>query len=195
MKIAIPFSAYSSFAESKREEILRGIQQMAIHATPLISKKMHDGFEKHIGILSLTESPNNLLMWAHYANSHQGFVIELDSAHSFFDQRKSAKDELRHLSRVTYSKHRPSVQLSSVSSFDELLVKSDDWAYEAEWRILMALNDAYKTIQGKPHDIHLFKIPFDAIRSVIIGARASTTTQDILKSAISSNPELSHVLN
>lgn len=28
-----------------------------------------------IGLLCLTEKPDNLLMWAHYADSHAGFVV------------------------------------------------------------------------------------------------------------------------
>ena len=31
-----------------------------------------------VGVLSLSETPNNLLMWAHYAAGHTGFVLALD---------------------------------------------------------------------------------------------------------------------
>ena len=64
IKMALPFSAYMKFAESKREEMLSGIKELAKQTTPLLKQKIHEGFEKHLGILSVTESPNNLLMWA-----------------------------------------------------------------------------------------------------------------------------------
>ena len=193
-KMVLPFPAYLQFAETKREEMLSGIKELAKQSTPLLKKVMHESLEKHIGILSVTESPNNLLMWAHYANSHQGFVIEFDSTHPFFDQRKSEEDELRHLSKVIYSKKRPNLQLLQISSMNEfLLVKSNEWFYEEEWRMLMALSDANKIIEENLHDIYLFKVPFDVIRAVLIGARATPETHKNIEFAISSNPELAHV--
>lgn len=193
VKMALPFSAFVQFAESKREELLGGIKELAKQATPLLEKMLHEGFERHIGIFSVTESPNNLLMWAHYANSHQGFVIEFDSTHHFFDQRKSEEDELRHLSKVIYSENRPNLQLAQINSINEFLVKSNVWAYEEEWRILFALSDAENKIENNPYDIHLFKVPFDAIRAVLIGARATPETRKHIESVISSNTKLAHV--
>jgi len=34
---------------------------------------------EHTGILSLTRTPTNPLMWAHYANKHEGMVIGIDA--------------------------------------------------------------------------------------------------------------------
>ncbi|MBK4366869.1 DUF2971 domain-containing protein, partial [Enterobacter hormaechei] len=34
-------------------------------------------------ILSLTETPTNILMWGHYAQAHSGFIIEFDINHPF----------------------------------------------------------------------------------------------------------------
>ena len=41
------------------------------------------------GILSLSETPDNLLMWAHYAEEHTGFVLVLDGSHNFFKGENS----------------------------------------------------------------------------------------------------------
>src|SRR5205085_7717375 len=38
---------------------------------------------RQYAILSLSKVPNNLLMWAHYCDSHRGFVIGFDSTHKF----------------------------------------------------------------------------------------------------------------
>ena len=32
----------------------------------------------NMGMISLTEKSNNLLMWSHYADEHRGMVIEID---------------------------------------------------------------------------------------------------------------------
>ena len=33
-----------------------------------------------VGILSLSKTPDNLLMWAHYAKNHTGFLVGIDMA-------------------------------------------------------------------------------------------------------------------
>jgi hypothetical protein len=38
-----------------------------------------------VGILSLSETADNLLMWAHYAEEHTGFVLMFDGSHKFFE--------------------------------------------------------------------------------------------------------------
>jgi len=39
---------------------------------------------RQIGILSLAEHPDNLLMWFALSANHTGFVIEFDETHPFF---------------------------------------------------------------------------------------------------------------
>ncbi|WP_205601609.1 DUF2971 domain-containing protein, partial [Enterobacter hormaechei] len=58
-------------------------------------------------ILSLTETPTNILMWGHYAQAHSGFIIEFDITHPFFSQRRGQKDEFGYLRKVIYQKEYP----------------------------------------------------------------------------------------
>ncbi|WP_205631947.1 DUF2971 domain-containing protein, partial [Aliivibrio fischeri] len=44
-------------------------------------------FYRNYGIISLTETKDNLLMWSHYANEHNGFVVEFDARHEFFTSK------------------------------------------------------------------------------------------------------------
>ena len=50
---------------------------------PNLRNKFYD-LHNDAGILSLSETPDNLLMWAHYAQGHTGFVLMLDGSHDFF---------------------------------------------------------------------------------------------------------------
>ena len=43
----------------------------------------------NIGILCLSEVRDSILMWGHYTDSHQGFVIGFDSDQPFFSNRRS----------------------------------------------------------------------------------------------------------
>lgn len=184
---------FKAVAESKKLEILEAMIGASSRVSALIEKNIRDGFEKNIGVLSLTESPNNLLMWAHYANSHKGMVIGLDSTHPFFDQRKTDKDEFRHLKKLAYQKVRPKHAMLDIKSIDDFLVKGSEWKYEQEWRMLMSLRDADKKIICSPYDIHLFKLPFSAIKSIRLGARSAEDTKIKIRSILKQNPMLNHV--
>lgn len=125
---------------------------------PLVRTTLASAFENRVGTLSLSEVPDNLLMWAHYAASHSGFVLELDAHHPYFHAQVSPEDELRHLRRVMYRDTRPSVALTSLDPADLFLVKSSHWAYEREWRILKAFDDA--TEQSKSAQKRFTCFPF-----------------------------------
>lgn len=103
---------------------------------------LKNAMNREIGFLSLTEKPCNLLMWAHYADGHKGFVIEFDDKHKFFDQRTKPGELRGHLIKVRYSKQRPHFilfdpNLNDSENLDNwinnfLCVKSDHWEYEQE---------------------------------------------------------------
>lgn len=52
-------------------------------------------FDSKIGVLSLTELPDDLLMWVHYADCHRGFAIQFDETHEFFAPRVFEGKNLR----------------------------------------------------------------------------------------------------
>lgn len=189
----ISYREFQRLMESKKGWIKSQMEKCSDQLAPRAKKTLHDGFEKHVGVLSLTEVPDNLLMWSHYANSHQGFIVEFDADHEFFDQRKSDKDDFRCLRRVSYSKSRSTPAFLDIVSLDDLLSKGDVWSYEREWRMLVALEDSDCRIESKPHDIHLFKTDFSAVKSVRIGVRASEETKHNIIMNINDNSELTEL--
>ena len=117
-------------------------------------------------------------MWAHYSQSHTGFVVEYDASHSFFNARRTEGDEFYHLRRVLYRSTRPSANLMDMQGPELFLVKSDHWSYEHEWRILKPLADSNRKIDLGESTVHLFNYPGEIVRSVTVGARASKQTID-----------------
>ncbi|MES9901598.1 MAG: DUF2971 domain-containing protein [Sedimenticola sp.] len=192
-KSAISLLQYRTYAESKKDEIRLVGKNIAEHATPFVKNIIDESVARNIGILSLTEDSHNLLMWAHYANSHGGFVIGLDSQHEFFDQRKSEDDGLRCLKKLKYNNSRPSLILSNVKSLESFMIKGDIWEYEKEWRMALSLKESCVIKESQPYDIHLFRIPFEAFRSVLIGARATEKTKAKIRSIVESNTSLNHI--
>lgn len=78
------------------------------------------------------ENKSNLLMWAHYADSHRGICIQYKiDASNLLD----TKDEIIRLLDINYNKSFPIN--GNVSFKDSLIVKSKDWEYEKETRLIM----------------------------------------------------------
>ena len=148
-------------------------------------------FDSKIGILSLTEAPDDLLMWAHYADSHRGFAIQFDERHDFFAP-KAFEDQTFSLTKVEYTNERPVRSYSTLNSPIVFYRKSTAWAYECEWRLLRPLADASRVIDHEVYPRALFTIPFTAIRGIVIGVAVSherrTTLGDLM-----SKPQLSHI--
>lgn len=159
---------------------------------PALHARFSAELEKRVGILCLTEAPDDILMWAHYACSHEGFVVEFDPNASFFHQRRSVKDEFRHLRPVHYSNVRPLLTFDN-ADFKAMLTKSEHWAYEREWRMMVDVSDASTTLHVNGKEFHLFAFPPSCIKSVILGSRMPEAKRERVFSLIGGNPTLAHV--
>lgn len=177
------------FMQQQQGEFLAMLGGVSKQLIPTIPGK----FDEVLGVLSLCEVPDSLLMWAHYGVSHTGFVLELDPSHPYFNARRTNQDEFGHLRQVHYRDVRPSANLIDLNGTEMFLVKSKEWSYEREWRVLRPLKDAHDIIDVNGEDIHLFQLPPDAIKTVILGARASSTLADQARVAIAANEQMSHI--
>lgn len=91
--------------------------------------------------ISLSETPDNLLMWAHYTAEHSGFVIGFDVDHPSWKALEETRGE-RATSpvRIIYSAERPKrATLKDVQPTDIWSIKSGEWKYEREWRLTRPL--------------------------------------------------------
>ena len=189
----VPVEFLSFFAGAIAPLAVEAMPDLLDAFTAGFRKPLTEGFNEHIGVLSLTEKADNLLMWAHYAQQHTGFVIEFDANDLFFHQRRSKADEFGYLRKVKYSMNRPNVVLTKVTSAEMFLTKSKDWRYEQEWRMLRPLKDATEVRVIEEESIHLYQIPGSCITKVIVGARMPEEKRRSIRSIISNNTELAHV--
>jgi hypothetical protein len=82
-----------------------------------------------MGVCSLSVDPLNLLMWAHYARSHSGVVLEFGGDEPPFDRTLE----------VRYSNDRPRFRplaMDRNQMKSALLQKAVPWQYEQEWRYI-----------------------------------------------------------
>lgn len=145
-----------------------------------------------LGALSLSEIRNHKLMWSHYANEHKGYVIGFNSEHQFFNQKKTDDDELRHPRKIAYREKPPVINLMNTSGAELFFVKSVEWEYESEWRMLMPLSDSSKVIERQPYPAHLFDFPIESVTEVILGARISEQDRGVIQ-ALMNDKRYGHV--
>lgn len=157
------------------------------------ARKFPSPFTKDAGVLSLTEKPDNLLMWAHYADSHRGFVVEFDGSHNFFDFPNKPGEPA--IQKVVYRERKSIKHFSDLRSNEDVwinlfITKSKIWEYEQEWRLVKSLNDADKTIGN---DIYLFAFPAECVTRIILGHSMSYLEKIKFLDLIGQDEEYKHV--
>jgi len=145
--------------------------------------------DKNYGILSLTKTKDNLVMWAHYASDHSGFLIE------FNDFLWTPPDNLiRHSIRfeeVKYSRERPyfdslvnqlqSENLLENFYYESLITKSIHWKYENEIRLINNLQNATEVLDGI---FYLFSFDPKSISSIYLGQMMKPEVKDEIVSIL-----------
>lgn len=157
----------------------------------VVRQAIHRAFNENVGLLSLSEIPDNELMWAHYADSHTGLVLCFDEQHAFFNRRRTENDEFYFVRKVRYSDDPP-VSLANIDGDSLLITKGTRWSYEREWRMLVPLRDATRAVTIAGDKVHLFAFPPDTLRGVILGVNATLETEAEVKNLVS-RLELRHI--
>jgi hypothetical protein len=125
--------------------------------------------ETELGVVSLAANIDNALLWAHYASGHTGIAIEFCAS------------DLRHAEffgnalPVVYQLERPVVNFYR-DEFTEkvhklLLTKSQDWAYEREWRII---------VQNRQKQPYIYFDPA-VLRAVYLGCRIADDRREVVR--------------
>jgi hypothetical protein len=161
------------------------------------------------GVLSLTERCDSLLMWAHYARSHEGFVVGFDlSQWDVTEGPGRGASPQGHLRKVAYSEIRPSSRYLLELSYDEMFfTKSIEWEYEKEWRVIKTLDVKLEAMlavmelvfEDKPvpselsAPVMLVDFPRASVQSVFLGARSRPEIRAAIEAATSSSRDYSRV--
>ncbi|MBT1073783.1 DUF2971 domain-containing protein [Geobacter grbiciae] len=134
-----------------------------------------------VGICSLSRDPLNLLMWAHYAQHHKGFVVEFEIpvAATDINLEDLPHDywfELLVPHEVEYEIDKPIISFFDTEDEKrrkQFLIKGIDWKYEQEERVI-------DYVRG--HGIHTYDISIQ--NSVIAGMRMDPANYHILEQCI-----------
>ncbi|WP_338832196.1 DUF2971 domain-containing protein [Bradyrhizobium sp. 27S5] len=136
-----------------------------------------------------SRSPAVIPMWAHYAQNHEGFVIEVsetklsellpDISCNDVSYSDAPIHDLSSSLGMAYgtSKMRHTYLLRRSVLFSAYFTKTSCWAYEQERRLVAQDEKDTRTVGP----IILFDVPKKCITSIICGARASDATKQSLK--------------
>jgi hypothetical protein len=175
-------------------EIIQQIESELISSGQSCLKKQfdeiiqaYDEISQSAGILSLTTKNNNLLMWAHYANNHEGICLEFSTTEASEQQKVCTLADDSMTFKVDYVDYYPralDMNLFDSTHSDRIrnlfLLKSKEWEYEEEWRVIN--KDGNKLL---PHP--------GKLTGIIFGARVSDQKMDCVINAIkgyNSKPQL-----
>jgi hypothetical protein len=128
---------------------------------PKFSATFADFITKRWGVYCLTPDPCSTLMWSHYSRNHKGICLEFAAHDSKFALA----------TKILYQKEYPPFLLHDPNSTNIMLVvKSDDWKYEDEFRLICPrLSD----VRGLPlmMDGNYLKIDPDDVTAIILGCQ------------------------
>jgi hypothetical protein len=127
-------------------------------------------------LLCLTGLPDNPVMWSHYADNHQGIVLQFGAPAGIDSPWRLAKpinyqDDMPRLMDEEFlsDMFAGRVSLDVKELIDRMVyVKASQWSYEREWRLSAA--------DGRSPDAPYEDIPFhpEELEAVVFGARISS---------------------
>ncbi len=159
---------------------------------------------KSFGVVSLTETHENLLMWAHYAASHKGYCIGYND--DLFDElyKVNHNDDkwcgIYKPEKINYNSKRFQKDDIDINSNENSLIlkamlkKSIDWAYEFEHRSIIPfyLADRFTIPEDSEEDSALTrKIKRDERHKIINKSTESFGYENILPK---SNAAYTHIM-
>lgn len=168
------------------EQIINEIERrMATMSTGGIKKilERHKKAVKYssanLGVLSLSETPDNLLMWAYYAKYHQGYCLEFSRSEANPLTNANFLNNSLYTQAVNYYNEYPTYKTLNIMDANKddlakklLFHKSEEWKHEKEWRVLN--HDGGKSL------------PYPSkLTAVILGNCMTNKAKDAVKDAVS----------
>ena len=103
-------------------------------------KQMSDSVRLGYSVICFAGDTTSVLMWSHYSQDHRGFCIQYDLTNSELGRvcypvfyRKKLTDFTRYIFKENIEDR------NNLFAIYASILKSDEWSYEREWRIVLPL--------------------------------------------------------
>lgn len=129
------------------------------------------------GIVSFSGDWSSSTMWAHYADSHQGFCLGIEQEH-YLLPTDSSEICYGKIYDVKYEPKRITQKMVDYVCVETryLFIKATDWGYETEIRVLYELANAEACAIDKSNKAFLVclkQFPHSSVKEVLVGYHAN----------------------
>jgi hypothetical protein len=147
--------------------------------------KYYEAICNRYRVYCLTEKPDSPLMWSHYASSHTGICLEFDARKAPFTE--AFPPFTGGLCKVQYRATYPAYEIIANGNFSALFTKSEDWSYEAEWRLIAEEQGLALSAWTLKTYNDFLTLPSGVLTSVTIGCRADASSRQRIDRLVSTN--------
>jgi hypothetical protein len=182
----ISFAAFKEMRTEIREAWIKRVMSKEYReAEPA---QMREMLSQLWGVVCLTDVPDNVLMWSKYADSYQGFVAEFvcDWEHTTYVPRCRATPFGTAL-KVEYTAKPPVIHADFGNAANCLSMKTEEWSYEQEWRVIEFLGGADFVEREKGY--RFLSFPAASLKRIVCGDRMSEPDRTRLREFVRSNGE------
>lgn len=150
---------YSEIVRNGPKQVLEQIQSISDSVFSKVNidlnRRMSQTLREGCSVMSLTEEPASVLMWSHYSDNHRGFCIEYDFDWlDYEDPRRRLCFPVFYRQKMTdatryFAKKNMKEEFNALFGQFICLLKSDEWAYEKEWRIVYVIGPSHTNFELK----------------------------------------------
>lgn len=160
----------------RQDEIFR-LERRAVYSD-FRSSMNHDEwsfqrFNMNWGVFSMSSTPYNTQMWAHYSNNHKGLCLGFDPKILFVDPNKIGGG-----GKVHYQKKFPIIMPDedpNIQSLLQIYTKAFEWQYEKEYRVdkIEGANSKFKYMPNALKEIYFgYLMPSSERNDAFLAARS-----------------------
>lgn len=177
-RIKIPLDEFRRRKSGARDKFIARVMSEEFKlAEP---EEMQVGLSEFYGLICLTESPDNPLMWGHYCDSYKGFVAEFAClCEQTTNVPKIRLTPFGLAFQVKYTSNQPSLNRDFSNAAQCFSTKIQEWSYEREWRVIERLDISQYT-KTTDDGRYYAQFPATSLRRIILGHQMSDVNKSEL---------------
>lgn len=187
-------SGYGNRTEQEKEALFRSFvaSVTSAHFQEGEGPHLQENLSALFGVVSLTAEPLNRVMWAHYSDSHRGFVAEFKvSGETKWQGLPAVMTPFGPAREVPYEKTLKRFDTRSPDNTKIFWAKHKAWRYESEWRVIGTLQESsHDPKDGKT--FYLLDFQPQGLLRLIFGLRVDHAVKDRLLEMLK-DAEFAHV--
>jgi hypothetical protein len=179
--------AYMEFLHTNFDEIFQGINHDNIVA--FAEKHFEDTTANDFPMFCMSAPPDDILMWAHYADCHSGVALGIDT--------EAWGTNPRAFLPVRYEDERPVINMNDITSKSDIArreaaftnaftTKSKHWTYEGEFRCFFpSTHPQISSLDKDGSKLLFWPFPPSRIKEIIFGCRCPPGSRASIANAAS----------